>query len=166
MTKRKLIITVLVFLCVIGVLYIPVEFPESMNSLPEGDYIIVKSCVVTGAEWVIIGDQNGVYGNNSEMGEYINLTGKKPTNKYNSDIAGRWSDTYFICHVDYVGKSYLGEAYADVLSTYDVIECNILGNISRNERLFNLRPRSYVCMMDLIEKKIEKKHHSSLTFVN
>lgn len=166
MSKKKVVLMLIIFLVIIGIMYIPVELPEHINDLPDGEYIIVKPCVVTGAEWVILGDQDGLYKNNSKEAEYVNLTGEMPTKKYSDNIAGRWADTYFICYVNYVGKSYLGEAYSDILNTYDVSDCMILGDISRENGWVNLKPKSYVCLMDLIEKSVEKPISSSLTFVD
>ena len=150
MKKIKILIVILFLL---GVLYLPVEVPINPQNLPDGEYIIVKYNLTTETEWCIYGDQDGWYSENSTKCRYVNLIGITPIIKYNSNVVSQWSDVYFICFVSYIGKSQLVCDETSVLDTYEVTDCKVVGRIERdNMKLFNLRPKSYVCLWDLLDR--------------
>jgi len=144
MKKMPIIIIVFLFLIAVFVYNIlPEKYAVKREDLLNSNeaYYLVEWVRTTGIEWMIVGDQTGLY---SEA-KYAMLIGEVPDIVSNYSIATA-RNTY-VCYGEYIGEkenTILGET----LSEYIMIGWDILYPIKRNTVL-PFWPSSYLSRMDM-----------------
>ena len=143
---KKLIIIVCVFLLIVIVtgiiLFAPVKFALKQSDLKEINepYYLVKWVQVTGASWMIVGDQNGYY----EQPIYVIAEGETPSIVKNYSIAT--GDNIYLCYGNYIGKETILDG-EEMLEKYNFTGWDILYPIRRNG-LLPFMPERYLCKLD------------------
>ena len=128
--------------------YATVDLPQNTN-----EYIIVRGIKTTGYEWKVVGDQNGVYDQDSQNVKCINMIGNVPIYKFYSDYST--GDNIFICYGKYEYQPYDGVAGHNIHGE-DVflVECwEIMYPVQRDFFIGVLIPKNYICRYDIYYDK-------------
>lgn len=137
--RRKVIICTVVLVGIILAGFIPVKFAVDDADLQSIEkYHIVKWTQVTGASFIIIGDENGYY----EQGIYIEVEEDTPFIADDYELLS--GDNCYI-----VKGEIIGDANNDDTYIYEAAEWNIKYPVKRNS-IIPLLPKSYVCLFDLV----------------
>lgn len=150
MKKNKYIVIILSAVLIIIIIcccliFTPVKYAVSKDSLNKSNrpYFLLQWIQITGSEWVIIGDQNGLY----ENPKYIVAKGNVPSAIENYNIA-TGNNTY-ICYGNFIGYT---DIHEDIkLETYQFTDWDILYPIKRNLPI-EFWPKGYICKLDEIFK--------------
>ena len=122
--------------------FTPVKYALKQSDLDSKEaYFLIKWIQVTGSDWMIIGDQNGLY----EHPLYIIADGKIPSVVSNYAIA-TGHNTY-ICYGSYEGEADIGGGH--FLSKYHFTDWDILYPVQRNG-LIPFMPKGYLCKWDFV----------------
>ncbi len=90
-----------VFVIKILPLFLPIQY--AIKDLPQNNYYILRGEKVTGYQWSIIGDQNGLYAEDSLQKRDINLIGNEPIYNFFSDSSS--GNNKFVCYGEIVYDS-------------------------------------------------------------
>ena len=124
--KYLIIITAFILLRLLYTYYIGIIKPTVIESFLEGkEYIVCREVLVSGAEWVMIQDENG-----NDVYKYIDLRGLE-----NLENLPRYIDTnnkyVFYFNNKFISDDYFGEP----ILTYNVTDWDIIFPIKRGDRI-------------------------------
>ena len=125
-TKCVLIFLSALLLICCRFIFTPVKYAITNESLNKSSrpYFLLQWIQITGSEWAVIGDQNGLYQNP----RYIVAKGNVPSAIENYNIA-TGNNTY-ICYGNFIGYTDIHENIK--LETYQFTDWDILYPIKRN----------------------------------
>lgn len=138
-------------------LFLPIQY--AIKDLPQntGEYYVLRGEKVTGYKWSIIGNQNGLYAEDSLQERDINLIGNEPIYHFFSDASS--GNNRFICYGEIVYDSpkqrpNMGSS-APELAEYvlNVDRWDITYPVDRDLFFAILIPKTYLCRYDFYYDK-------------
>lgn len=154
-TSIFIIMFIIIAICIIKVLplFLPIKYAVEELPKNESEYIVVTDYKVTGYEWLVIGEQNGLYAEHSQNIKCINMIGNIPISKFYSDYST--GDNRFICYGEYEYQPYDGISGHNIYGEYvfNVSRWDIMYPIKRELFIGVLIPKNYICRYDLYYDK-------------
>ena len=143
--KRCILYLTIFLLIFLLIGFIPINIAVTKSELSEYEsYYLVQWEQITGASWVIIGDQNGMY----EHKEYIDIKGELPAMTKLSVSSG---GTTYVCVGTKVRDNVFD--YGTKVNQYEFSKWSVLSPVKRNTILTFL-PKNYICVFDLLDFSI------------
>lgn len=134
-------------------LFLPIKY--AVKQLPQNgdEYIIVQEYEVTGYEWLVIGNQNGFYSDDSLSFRAINIDWNEPLCQ--PYAYGEPYNNQFICYGEYEYQPYDGVAGHNIYGedVFHVERWEIMYPIQRDLFIGVFIPKNYICRYDMYYSK-------------
>lgn len=151
MKKIRFVIFIILFI----LFFLPVKFADRLDNNKNEKYIIVKSVEMTGVDWYMIGDENGLYSNNSKKMKPVVLKQNTPEEIYGNVLS---RSCLYKCYAEYAGLENVDSEY---MSVYNVKDCKMVYPIDRNScvdssiiQSLPIMPKGYMNLIDIIQRYI------------
>ena len=140
--KKYLMIILLLFLGVIFILiraYVPIKYAVKEQDLHGNDYYLLKWCRVTGSDWQLIGNQDGL------LDEPVYIDVDWDGEPFNLDYDTLSGHNIYVAYGEFSGK-YAEVGYGEHIPVYTFNNWDVLYPVKRNAT--NFLPKSYLCGFD------------------